>query len=198
LVSHDSEPLIEALKVINKDSVNLHAEIVLLEVARARTGTGTRKAGLEEMAAFLEEIGIEKDQYHLRDGSGLSRHTLLTPSTITKLLGHMYGSQHRNRWVDTLPIGGVDGTLAKRFKKDRRGRQIHAKTGSITHVNALSGYAGERYAFSIMVNNSNQTAATIRGIMDQIAGAVVAPRAPVRNETRRVPVSGRAVSAGSR
>jgi D-alanyl-D-alanine carboxypeptidase/D-alanyl-D-alanine-endopeptidase (penicillin-binding protein 4) len=198
LVSHDSEPLTEALKVINKESVNLHAEIVLLEVARVRTATGTRKAALEEMAAFLQEIGIEKEQYHLRDGSGLSRHTLLTPATITKLLAHMYGSPHRDRWVDTLPIGGVDGTLAKRFKNDRRGQQIHAKTGSITHVNALSGYAGQRYAFSIMVNNSNQTAATVRGIMDEVAGALVGPRAPVRKATRRVPLSGRAVPAGSR
>jgi serine-type D-Ala-D-Ala carboxypeptidase/endopeptidase (penicillin-binding protein 4) len=98
LVSHDSEPLIETLKVINKESVNLHAEIVLLEVARARTGTGTRKAGLEEMAAFLQEIGIAKEQYHLRDGSGLSRHTLLTPATITKLLIHMHRSPFRERW----------------------------------------------------------------------------------------------------
>ena len=198
LVAHDSEPLIEALKVINKESVNLHAEIVLLEVARARTGTGTRKAGLEDMTAFLEEIGIPKEQHHLRDGSGLSRHTLLTPATITKLLAYMYGTPHRDRWVDTLPIGGVDGTLAKRFKNDRRGPMIHAKTGSITHVNALSGYAGGRYAFSIMVNNSNQTAATVRRIMDEIAGALVGPRGRVRNETRRVPLSGRSVRAGSR
>jgi D-alanyl-D-alanine carboxypeptidase/D-alanyl-D-alanine-endopeptidase (penicillin-binding protein 4) len=169
LVTHDSQPLIEALKVINKDSVNLHAEIVLLETGRVRTGIATRAKALEELKAFLTEIGIKDTEYTFEDGSGLSRKTLATPWALTTLLRFMYGAQNRDRWVDTLPIGGQDGTLGTRFGKDTRGRDIHAKTGSLSHVNALSGYAGDRYAFSILANNANVSALAVRRIIDQIA-----------------------------
>jgi serine-type D-Ala-D-Ala carboxypeptidase/endopeptidase (penicillin-binding protein 4) len=168
LVTHDSHALIEDLRIINKESQNLHAEIALLEVSRARLGVGSREASLVDMKEFLKEIGIAENQYNLLDGSGLSRQTLLTPLAISKLLLYMYGSKHRDAWISTLPIGGRDGTLAKRFPRAAAAQKVHAKTGSITHVNALSGYAG-KYAFSILVNNSNREAAPVRRVIDQIA-----------------------------
>lgn len=168
LLEHESHPLIEDLRVINKDSQNLHAEIALLEVARALKGIGSREASLREMEIFLKEIGVPDKQYYFRDGSGLSRQTLLTPLTITKLLMHMYNSNHREAWMTTLPIGRQDGTLAKRFSGAAAAIGVVAKTGSITHVNALSGYT-RRYAFSILVNNSNHEAAPVRRVIDQIA-----------------------------
>jgi serine-type D-Ala-D-Ala carboxypeptidase/endopeptidase (penicillin-binding protein 4) len=179
LLTHDSDPLLEDLRVINKDSQNLHAEVVLLEVSRVKDGVGTRDASLLEMDAFLKEIGITEGQYHFRDGSGLSRHTLLTPLTISKLLVHMYNSPHREAWISTLPIGGQDGTLAKRFSGASAAAKVRAKTGSITHVNALAGYAGGRYAFSIVVNNSNLPAAPVRRLMDQIALALTNSSQPI-------------------
>jgi serine-type D-Ala-D-Ala carboxypeptidase/endopeptidase (penicillin-binding protein 4) len=173
LVTHESHPLTEALKVINKESVNLHAEIVLLETARVRAGTTTREKAIEELKAFLKEIGIGDSEYTFEDGSGLSRKTLVSPWAVTTLLRFMYASPNRDRWVDTLPIGGEDGTLATRFSKDKRARNIRAKTGSLSHVNALGGYAADRYAFSILVNNTNVPALTVRRVMDQIALALV-------------------------
>jgi serine-type D-Ala-D-Ala carboxypeptidase/endopeptidase (penicillin-binding protein 4) len=173
LVTHESRPLITALKVINKESVNLHAEIVLLEAARVRAGTTTREKAIEELKAFLKEIGIVDTEYTFEDGSGLSRKTLASPWAVTTLLRYMYASPNRDKWVDTLPIGGEDGTLATRFSRDSRASQIRAKTGSLSHVNALGGYAGDRYAFSILVNNSNVPALTVRKVMDQIALALV-------------------------
>jgi D-alanyl-D-alanine carboxypeptidase/D-alanyl-D-alanine-endopeptidase (penicillin-binding protein 4) len=134
-----------------------------------RTGIATRAKALEELKAFLTEIGIKDTEYSFEDGSGLSRKTLATPWALTTLLRFMYGAQNRDRWVDTLPIGGQDGTLGTRFGKDTRGRDIHAKTGSLSHVNALSGYAGDRYAFSILANNANVSALAVRRIIDQIA-----------------------------
>ena len=173
LITHESLPLIEALKVINKESVNLHAEIVLLEAARVRSGATTREKAIEELKAFLKEIGIPDTEYTFEDGSGLSRKTLVSPFAVTTLLRFMHASPYRDRWVGTLPIGGEDGTLAPRFAKNPRGRQIFAKTGSLSHVNALGGYAGERYAFSILVNNSNVPSSVVRSAMDQIALALL-------------------------
>jgi D-alanyl-D-alanine carboxypeptidase/D-alanyl-D-alanine-endopeptidase (penicillin-binding protein 4) len=161
------------LKVINKESVNLHAEIVLLETGRVRAGATKRAQAIEELKSFLKEIGMVDLEYTFEDGSGLSRKTLITPAAVTTLLRYMYASPNRDGWVDTLPIGGEDGTLATRFRKDKRASQIRAKTGSLSHVNALSGYAGDRYAFSILVNNSNVPALTVRKVMDEIALALV-------------------------
>ena len=176
LASHISEPLIEALRVINKVSQNLHAEIVLREAARAKDGVGSRKRGLEELGSFLKEIGVPDKQYNFEDGSGLSRLTLVTPAATTKLLTYMHGTPHRDAWIETLPIAGEDGTLYTRF--DRKPRPaIRAKTGTISHVSTLSGYAlrkdGRRYAFSIMANNYNSESAAIRKLIDRIALTLV-------------------------
>jgi serine-type D-Ala-D-Ala carboxypeptidase/endopeptidase (penicillin-binding protein 4) len=172
LITHRSLPLIEALRVINKESQNLHAEIMLLEVARVRHGSGSREIGLEDLKNFLRGIGIEDKQYHFEDGSGLSRTNLVTPATIIKLLQYMHGSEHGELWISTLAVGGEDGTLAKRFSGSQAANLIVAKTGSISHVNALSGYARGRYAFSILVNNSNHPAAPVRRVIDQVALAI--------------------------
>jgi D-alanyl-D-alanine carboxypeptidase/D-alanyl-D-alanine-endopeptidase (penicillin-binding protein 4) len=183
LLAYDSLPLIEDLRVINKDSQNVHAEIVLLEVARALRGAGSREAALEELKAFLKEVGVEEKQYYFEDGSGLSRKTLVTPNTVTKLLLYMYRSQNRDAWISTMPIGGVDGTLDKRFRGNPAGAQVRAKTGSITHVNALSGYTN-RYAFSILVNNSVAEAKEVRNLIDQVALALV-EKPGVRLDTQK-------------
>jgi D-alanyl-D-alanine carboxypeptidase/D-alanyl-D-alanine-endopeptidase (penicillin-binding protein 4) len=162
--------------VIDKESQNLHAEMMLREVARNQGGIGSRTAGLEELKLFLAEMGISTKQYNFTDGSGLSRLTLVTPATITKLLAYMYGSKHRDDWVRLLPVAAEDGTLKKRFLASG-GRAIHAKTGSLSHVTALSGYmlpsAGRSYAFSIVVNNFNGPSSEVRTVLDKIAVLVM-------------------------
>ncbi|HUS05033.1 MAG TPA: D-alanyl-D-alanine carboxypeptidase/D-alanyl-D-alanine-endopeptidase [Bryobacteraceae bacterium] len=166
-----SQPLIEILRVLAKESQNLHTELVLREVARVVSGNGSLSEGLQQLRQFLTEAGIGEKQYHFDDASGLSRKTLVTPMTVSKLLTYMYGSKLREEWTGILPVGGVDGTLAKRFRT-AHGPEIHAKTGTISHVTALSGYvlpaAGRRYAFSILVNNFNAEAPAIRAVTDKI------------------------------
>jgi D-alanyl-D-alanine carboxypeptidase/D-alanyl-D-alanine-endopeptidase (penicillin-binding protein 4) len=84
----------------------------------------------------------------------------------------MYHSPLRDRWVALLPVGGVDGSLAARFGGDPRGASVHAKTGTVSHVSALSGYLlpaeGGKYAFSILVNGYTCPAAEIRNVVDKI------------------------------
>jgi D-alanyl-D-alanine carboxypeptidase/D-alanyl-D-alanine-endopeptidase (penicillin-binding protein 4) len=173
LVRRSSPPLIECLRIIDKVSQNLHAEMVLREVARVRKGKGSREAGLEELRAFLSEAGIEEGEYNFEDGSGLSRLGLVTPGALVKLLRFMHASAYGGAWVSLLPLGGEDGTLSTRFNGNRDGRRIHAKTGSLTHVAALSGYADSRsrgmVAFSIMVNNFNAPSSEIRAVIDKVA-----------------------------
>jgi len=167
-----SAPLVEDLRITDKASQNLHAEMALRAVGRARRGVGSRAAGLDELRAFLTDVGVDRASYDIEDGSGLSRLNLVTPAAVVKLLRYMYDSPERDTWISFLPVAGRDGTLAGRFDDTPAAGRIHAKTGSHTHVNALSGYAQRRngswVAFSILVNNSNQSAAAVRAVMDRI------------------------------
>jgi len=174
LARRESPPLADLLQVVDKVSQNLHAEIMLREVGRARRGVATRTAGLDELRAFLAEQGIEGIHYDFSDGSGLSRLTMVAPIAQTKLLAKMYTSKYRETWLKLLPIAGVDGTLKKRFKGEKL--PVYAKTGSLSHVSALAGYAehpkGMR-AFSILINQANYPAPEIRALIDKIVLAIL-------------------------
>ena len=173
LARRSSPPLVETLRIVDKVSQNLEAELVLRAAGYERRTEGTRQAAIEELKAFLEEAGALKDGQFFEDASGLSRLNLISPDTITRLLVYMHKSSNRDAWLSLLPVGGEDGTLASRFAGASQARNIRAKTGSLTHVNCLSGYVESRrrgrLAFSIMVNNSNAPSAEIRGVIDKIA-----------------------------
>jgi D-alanyl-D-alanine carboxypeptidase/D-alanyl-D-alanine-endopeptidase (penicillin-binding protein 4) len=172
LAARKSAPLLEDLRITAKVSQNLHAELDLRAVGRARRNIGSVEAGLEELKAFLTEAGIEAGGYSIGDGSGLARGNLVSPASVVKLLRYMYASPARDNFLSILPVGGQDGTLNARFASPALAGRIHAKTGSLAHVSALSGFAqrkqGDWIAFSILVNNYNGSAADIRAVMDRI------------------------------
>ncbi|MDQ6663279.1 MAG: D-alanyl-D-alanine carboxypeptidase/D-alanyl-D-alanine-endopeptidase [Acidobacteriota bacterium] len=172
-----SPPLIEDLRLTGKVSQNLHAEMILRLVARERTGVGSRVAGLTELRQFLDEAGIDADQYNLHDGSGLSRLNVVTPTSIVSLLRYMGLGQSRENWMSVFAVGGVDGTLSDRFNGKRVRGRIQAKTGSLTHVSALSGYLTQRdgrvLVFSILANNFNGPASEIHGVADRICSLLL-------------------------
>jgi D-alanyl-D-alanine carboxypeptidase/D-alanyl-D-alanine-endopeptidase (penicillin-binding protein 4) len=172
LARRDSAPLLDALRVTAKVSQNLHAELILRAVGRAKRGAGTREAGLKEMRGFLKEIGITAGEYLPNDGSGLSRTNLVTPAAVVKLLDFMYRSPNRENWLSLLPVGGEDGTLRLRLRKTAAAGRIRAKTGSLTHVSSLSGYAerrdGSMLVFSFLANNQSAPGSEVRAVLDRI------------------------------
>ncbi|MEN6537040.1 MAG: D-alanyl-D-alanine carboxypeptidase/D-alanyl-D-alanine-endopeptidase [Bryobacteraceae bacterium] len=176
LIRRDSPPLAEILQVIDKVSQNLHAEISLREVARVRRNIGSREAGLEEMRAFLAGAGIGENEYGFEDGSGLSRLNLVTPAAVAKLLRYMHGSSNARAWRELLPVGGEDGTLRDRFQGEAAAQRVFAKTGTLSHVSALSGYVESRtngvLAFSILVNNYRAPARDVRTVIDRICSLI--------------------------
>jgi D-alanyl-D-alanine carboxypeptidase/D-alanyl-D-alanine-endopeptidase (penicillin-binding protein 4) len=167
IARRESPQLIEILKTINKVSQNLQAEVILREVARQGGAEPSLAGGLAELKRFLTEIGVPEDAYHLDDGSGLSRRTLVAPAAIVHLLRHM----NRPEWRELMPIGGEDGTLAYRFR-DLKAGTVLAKTGTLTHVSALSGYAqdsrGDWIVFSVLVNHAKGPAGIARAFIDNI------------------------------
>jgi D-alanyl-D-alanine carboxypeptidase/D-alanyl-D-alanine-endopeptidase (penicillin-binding protein 4) len=158
--------------VTAKVSQNLHAELLLRAVGRVRRGVGSLEAGLDEMRVFLKEAGITPAEFQATDASGLSRLNLVTPSAVVKLLGFMYRSPLRKDWVSLLPIGGEDGTLRLRLHDTPAAGRIRAKTGTLTHVTSLSGYAerkdGTMLAFSFLSNNQNAPSGEVRAVLDKL------------------------------
>jgi D-alanyl-D-alanine carboxypeptidase/D-alanyl-D-alanine-endopeptidase (penicillin-binding protein 4) len=177
LAQHSSPSLFELLQVVDKVSQNLHAEMFLREAALASGRPGSRQAGLAAMDQFLADIGVSSGEHQFSDGSGLSRDTLVSPEAISKLLIHMNQSPDREQWLNLLPIGGEDGTLVSRFPGRVEARAIRAKTGTLDHVRALSGYADTsangRVAFSLLVNNFEEPGAAVTKTIDQLALALL-------------------------
>jgi len=177
LARRDSAPLVEDLRITDKVSQNLHAEMALRAVARARRHIGSREAGIAELEAFLGEAGIDRGSYTFSDGSGLSRRDMVTPAAVVRLLAYVYRSAARDQWLSLLPVAGQDGTLQARFAAPPAAGRIFAKTGSLAHVSALSGYArrrnGRMLAFSILVNNYNGPAADVRAAIDRICTMIL-------------------------
>lgn len=177
LASHESQPLIDDLTVINKVSQNLHAEILLRLLGRERGTWGTSEGGLEVLRGFLTQAGISPNEYAFYDGSGLSRQNLVTPHAIVKLLEYIHTQPWGENFRSTLPVGGVDGTLFDRFRDPRLHGRVDAKTGSLDGVKSLSGYAqtdrGEKVAFSILTNNFNLPGRDVVEAIDGVVRAIV-------------------------
>jgi len=177
IATRTSPPLVEILQVIEKVSQNLHAELMLREVARVTRGAGTRESGLQELGTWLAGIGIKTEEWRAEDGAGLSRNDQVSPRAVTRLLRTMAASKNGAQWLSLLPVGGEDGTLQHRLCCVSDGRLVRAKTGTLTRAITLSGYADSRtrgrLAFSILINNFSAPQAEVRAWIDKIALSLV-------------------------
>lgn len=177
LADHISPPLIESIRLTNKISQNLHAELFLRTVAKEKAGIGSIDEGLKLEQQFLRTAGIADGDVVMSDGSGLARDDLVTPRATERLLRYAISQPWGKDFFSTLPIAGVDGTLENRMKDTRATGLIEAKTGSTDHVHALSGYAttirGEYLVFSIFGNNDAQKAHDATLTVDAIATAMI-------------------------
>jgi D-alanyl-D-alanine carboxypeptidase/D-alanyl-D-alanine-endopeptidase (penicillin-binding protein 4) len=172
LASYQSQPIVQDLRVINKVSQNLHAELMLRLLGKEKGNSGSIEGGLEVVRGFLVSVGIKPDQFVFLDGSGLSREDLVTPEATMLLLQYCHKQPWGQAFEDTLPVAATDGSLSDRFRNTPAAGMVRAKTGSLSHVYSLSGYAttesGEHIAFSIMTNNNNMPVKEALDTIDEI------------------------------
>lgn len=177
LAEHISPPFIESIRLTNKISQNLHAELFLRTVAKEKTGVGSIDEGLQLERDFLKSAGISDGDILLSDGSGLARDDLVKPRAMVQLLRYAAQQPWGPDFLSTLPVAGVDGTMEGRMKQPAEAGLIQAKTGSLDHVHALSGYAttlrGEYLAFSIFGNNDPEHGGDASSVIDEIGAAMV-------------------------
>ena len=173
LAGHDSPPLAEIVKVVNKVSQNLHTEMLLRVLGARVKGEGTVEAGHAAVDDFLHRLGVPAESWALQDGSGLSRSDLVTPHGMVALLLGMDRHRYAAVFRDSLPIAGVDGTLETRMQQPPARGKVVAKTGTIRHVNALGGYvttrSGDRLVFYAAVNHHTASASDSVAALDAIA-----------------------------
>jgi D-alanyl-D-alanine carboxypeptidase/D-alanyl-D-alanine-endopeptidase (penicillin-binding protein 4) len=157
LAEHLSVPLGDSVKLVNKISQNLHTEMLLRAAARNTAVWNTPDDLMKFPADFYAAAGIEPGDVIQKDGSGLSRHDLVTPRAIVALLKYAQGQPWFAPYYASLPVAGVDGTLETLMKNTPSAGHIHAKTGSVEHVRTRSGFAdtsnGRRLIFSFLSNN---------------------------------------------
>lgn len=162
-------PLIEDATFLMKQSQNLHAELLLRRVGLVH-GDGSREAGLAQIDALLTGIGVPRWSWEFWDGSGMSVYNRVTPRTVTKLLLWTTGQPWSQAFHDTLPIGGVDGTLRRRFAGTALEGRIFAKTGTLLGTNALSGFmttrSGKTLVFSAYANDRPSAAPPATAALD--------------------------------
>ena len=156
LLVHESAPLSDVAQRFMKVSQNLYGE-VLLRVLSATSAPATPADARTALQQTLATFGVPTGSVQGLDGSGLSRRDFVTARAVTTLLHAMAQPPHREPFRATLPIAGIDGTIANRFKGSPCAGRLLAKTGTLSHARALSGYitsaSGIEYVFSVIANN---------------------------------------------
>jgi D-alanyl-D-alanine carboxypeptidase/D-alanyl-D-alanine-endopeptidase (penicillin-binding protein 4) len=175
LASHDSPPLSEILKEVNKPSQNLYTEMLLRQLGARVKGEGSASAGGDAVTDFLKRLGLG-EQGARPDGSGLSRTDMVAPHDLVGLLVAMDKHASAAVFRDSLPIAGVDGTLEKRMRGTAAEGRVFAKTGTLRQTNALAGYvitkSGSRLVFSIVVNHHTARGREATEAIDRFVSAL--------------------------
>jgi D-alanyl-D-alanine carboxypeptidase/D-alanyl-D-alanine-endopeptidase (penicillin-binding protein 4) len=178
LARHISVPVAEDIMVTNKVSQNLHAELLLRLLGKVHGTDGSLAQGARVVRQFLVGAGVDDKDFFLYDGSGMSPEDCIAPRALTQLLTYASRQPWGAAWRETLPVAGVDGTLAGRFKASALKGRMWAKTGTSSEVNALSGYltaaSGKTLAFSILVRGRRPGSEAELQAVDRIAEAIAA------------------------
>ena len=178
MANHDSPRLESIVSIVNKESQNLYAELLLRTLGAQHPveddvlPPGSAAMGIAAAARTFAAAAIDTSRLQLVDGSGLSRKNLVTPAMTVKLLQFMANHEDplvRAAYAQSLAVGGRDGTLEYRF---RSGVDVRAKTGSLGNVSSLSGYlrtaSGRMLAFAVVCNHYTVPTREVRLAIDRI------------------------------
>lgn len=163
----------------NKESNNLCAEMLLYALAlNDSAALATGENGREAIERFIGLSGDSLKNFFIADGSGVSRYNLVSTELIINTFRFLfdYYPDLFSILYESLPVGGVDGTLKKRFKGINVFNKVHAKTGTLQGVSSLSGFINAEnnhlVAFSILLQNYTEKSSYARNFIDRICEAL--------------------------
>ncbi|HEY9661105.1 MAG TPA: D-alanyl-D-alanine carboxypeptidase/D-alanyl-D-alanine-endopeptidase [Allocoleopsis sp.] len=180
----DSAPLSELLVETNQQSNNLYAEALLRSLgvhqspqAVSALESGALESGIKAVEQNLTQLGVDQTGYTLADGSGLSRHNLVSPGAIVQTLQAMLNATNALPYRNSLSVAGESGTLRNRFQGTEVAGRLQGKTGSLSDTVALSGYLEPPeyppLVLSILVNQINPSSEQVQTTIDQIVELLV-------------------------
>jgi D-alanyl-D-alanine carboxypeptidase/D-alanyl-D-alanine-endopeptidase (penicillin-binding protein 4) len=158
-----SPPLSRIVSEMNRESINIVAELLFRDAARANAADsiGTAASGLANLREFLKtKVGADPQSVRVSDGSGLSTLDFLTPRVMIELLSYAHGGPWSSAFHGSLPVAGESELLRRRMRQTPAQGNLHAKTGTTNTVVALGGYVtakdGEIIAFAFIYNGNDR------------------------------------------
>jgi D-alanyl-D-alanine carboxypeptidase/D-alanyl-D-alanine-endopeptidase (penicillin-binding protein 4) len=163
IASLRSPPLSQIVSEMNRESINIVAELLFRDAARASASdsVGTAASGLANLREFLKtKVGADPQSVRVSDGSGLSTLDFLTPRVMIELLSYAHRGPWSSAFHGSLPVAGESELLRLRMRQTPAQGNLHAKTGTTNTVVALGGYVtakdGEIIAFSFIYNGNDR------------------------------------------
>ncbi|WP_173636087.1 serine-type D-Ala-D-Ala carboxypeptidase [Paramixta manurensis] len=155
LAQTQSAPLHDLLKSMLKRSDNMYADTIFRTIGHHYFNVpGTWRAGSDAVRRILrQKANVDLGNTIQVDGSGLSRHDLISPATMMQVLQYIAQNDQQLNFISMLPLAGYDGTLRYRGGLHEAGvdGKVSAKTGSLQGVYNLAGFittaSGQRLAF---------------------------------------------------
>lgn len=172
LAEAESHGVEQAVADMNKFSNNYVAEMLTKNMGTLKGLPGNLDTGVEMINTHFKKIGLPEDQYYFQNPSGLTRDNQFSPFAMWKIILHLRNDfKVQPEFLTSLPIAGVDGTLKRRMKNSPGERWVRAKTGFLTNVVSLAGYAGRNdgrvFTFTFIFNGSKDEA-SVRNFFDQL------------------------------
>lgn len=142
LAKHASAPLSSLLYALGKQSDNFYAEMIFKSLGGEMKGRPAKSGDAAEVVSrWLERVGASDAGVVFKNGSGLFDADRVTAFSTVELLRWAWRNPEvQPEYLAQLSVGGVDGTLHKRFRSELTRRRVRAKTGTLEDVIALSGY----------------------------------------------------------
>ncbi len=176
LVVLESPPLRDVLPRMQKPSQNQVAELLFRTAGLVATGVGTADSARAVAVRTMAAWGVTPEHLAYRDGSGLSRHDYVTPRAIVQVLDAMRRSPWGALYRQSLPLAGVDGTIANRMRNTPAAGNANAKTGTLDKARSLSGYVtsadGRVLMFSMMANNFTVPTREVERVQDLLVSTL--------------------------
>jgi len=156
IATHESPPLADIVRDINKYSNNVMARQVYLALGNG-SGPATAERARQRISDWLNARGLHFSELEIENGSGLSRNERISADSLNRLLLDAWKNPVMPEFVSSMPIVGADGTMKKRLKDSEASGRAHIKTGTINGVKAAAGFAldsqGRRYAVTFLINH---------------------------------------------
>ncbi|MDB5105198.1 MAG: dacB [Fibrobacteres bacterium] len=165
-------PLIDVVEEINQRSQNLHAELTLRQLGKFVKGDGSSGGGIRAEKEFLHRQGLDTNDFKLYDGCGLSQNNRIKPRSMAALLAKMAKHRYVKDYIGSLASPGLDGATGKRMRPYMQTNLLRYKTGSISGVQGLCGYAfgidGDTLAAALFINEFRGSPESAQRLMDSL------------------------------